>query len=234
MLKRIILSNWLLYRIAQWYIRQRSRKHYNISFGRKISLGFSSTFEGRHAIGNESSFQQSHLGYGSYLGENCTFYKTRIGRFCSIGSDVKCIYGKHPSNTFVSTHPSFFSLRKQAGFTFVNENKFEEFETPLDEDGKYSIEIGNDVWIGNHVKLMDGVRIGDGAIIATNTLVLRDVEPYSIVGGSPGKHIRFRFNEDQRKFLSKFKWWDKESSWIAENASHFVNVDEFIKKFCHA
>lgn len=47
--------------------------------------------------------------------------------------------------------------------------------------------IGNDVWLGQSVTIMPGITIGDGAIVASNSTVVKDVEPYTIVGGNPGK-----------------------------------------------
>ncbi|HZH70321.1 MAG TPA: CatB-related O-acetyltransferase [Flavobacteriaceae bacterium] len=55
---------------------------------------------------------------------------------------------------------------------------------------KDDIIIGNDVWIGYNATIMAGVTIGDGAVIATNATVVKDVEPYSIVGGNPAKEIK--------------------------------------------
>ena len=68
--------------------------------------------------------------------------------------------------------------------------------------------IGNDVWIGYHATIMAGVTIGDGAIIAANSTVTKDVEPYAIVGGNPAAPIRKRFSEEQILELLKLKWWD--------------------------
>lgn len=50
---------------------------------------------------------------------------------------------------------------------------------------KGDINIGNDVWVGYNATIMAGVNIGDGAIIGTNSTVVKDVRPYSIVGGNP-------------------------------------------------
>ncbi|PVD52660.1 hypothetical protein DC498_09100 [Terrimonas sp.] len=55
--------------------------------------------------------------------------------------------------------------------------------------------IGNDVWVGYGVIIMSGVRIGDGAIIAAGSIVVKDVEPYTIYGGIPAKKIRDRFED---------------------------------------
>ena len=57
--------------------------------------------------------------------------------------------------------------------------------------------IGNDVWIGYRSTIMPGVKMGDGAIIATNSTVTKNVEPYSIVGGNPAKEIKKDFRKMQ-------------------------------------
>ena len=46
--------------------------------------------------------------------------------------------------------------------------------------------IGNNVWIGDKATILPGVKIGDGCIIAANTVVTKDVPPYSVVAGNPG------------------------------------------------
>jgi virginiamycin A acetyltransferase len=56
---------------------------------------------------------------------------------------------------------------------------------------------------------MPGVHIGDGAIIGANSLVSKDVEPYTIVAGNPIRVIRKRFDDELIDLLECFKWWDK-------------------------
>ena len=68
--------------------------------------------------------------------------------------------------------------------------------------------IGNDVWIGYGATIMPGVKIGDGAIIATKSVVTKDVLPYSIVGGNPAQEIRKRFSEGKINQLLSARWWD--------------------------
>lgn len=73
---------------------------------------------------------------------------------------------------------------------------------------KGDIVIGNDVWIGRESIIMPGVKIGDGAIIAACSVVTKDVEPYSVVGGNPARFIKKRFNDELIELLLEFKWWD--------------------------
>ena len=68
--------------------------------------------------------------------------------------------------------------------------------------------IGNDIWIGRDVTIMSGVTIGDGAVIAANSHVVRDVEPYSVVGGNPAKFIKYRFDKELIDKFLELKWWD--------------------------
>jgi serine acetyltransferase len=76
---------------------------------------------------------------------------------------------------------------------------------------------------------MDGIQIGNGAIIATGSVVTKDVMPYEIVGGIPAKHIRFRFEKEEIEYLQTMKWWNKDIIWIKENAEKFENIKHFYK-----
>jgi virginiamycin A acetyltransferase len=69
--------------------------------------------------------------------------------------------------------------------------------------------IGNDVWIGQNATILPGVHIGDGAIIGANSVVGRNVPPYTIVVGNPATILRKRFDDEMIELLLKFKWWDK-------------------------
>ena len=54
------------------------------------------------------------------------------------------------------------------------------------------IVIGKDVWIGSHCVILPGVTIGEGAIVAAGSIVTKDVQPFTIVGGVPAKLIKER------------------------------------------
>ncbi len=84
---------------------------------------------------------------------------------------------------------------------------------------KGDITIGNDVWIGYNATIMAGVTIGDGAIIATNSTVIKDVAPYSIVGGNPAIEVKKRFSDDKIEQLLVLKWWDWDPEKITKNLS---------------
>lgn len=183
-------------------------------------------FEGKNVVNKGTDFY-GDMGFGSYIGRNCRF-NGKIGRYCSLGSNIETIGSTHPSKTFVSTSPMFFSLQKQNGYTYVYKQKFDEM-IYADNKKKYHVIIGNDVWIGNNVTILGGVKIADGAIVATGAVVTKDVLPYTIVGGVPAKEIKKRFTDEQIKFLIDFKWWNKSERWICENVDKFENIDEFVR-----
>ena len=54
------------------------------------------------------------------------------------------------------------------------------------------VEIMSDVWIGCNCVILPGVTIGEGAVVAANSVVTRDVKPYSIVAGNPAKLLKMR------------------------------------------
>jgi hypothetical protein len=68
--------------------------------------------------------------------------------------------------------------------------------------------IGNDVWICSHATIMSGVTIGDGAVIGAHAVVSKNVPPYAVVVGNPGKVLMKRFTEDVIQELLEIRWWD--------------------------
>ena len=183
-------------------------------------------FEGNNKIGKGSSVSGSFIGRNSYIGANSDFHKCKIGRFCSLASNISVVPNTHPSSVFVSTSPSFFSTLMQNGQSFVKKNRFEEH---LTIEG-YNVVIGNDVWVGSNVIIKGGVKIGNGAIVAMGAVVTKDVPPYAIVGGVPAKVIKYRFTEEQISKLEEIKWWDKSDLWLQNHVDEFENIETFIKK----
>lgn len=204
-----------------------SLKTKKVIVSNNVILSTKTIFESNNLIRSNSNISGSYIGMGTYISENCKLPHSLIGRFCSIGNNVKVIIGKHPIDTFVSTHPAFFSTANQAGFTFVNKNKFTELEYS-DESKKFYIEIGNDVWIGDNVLILQGIKIGDGAIIGSGAIVTKNIEPYSINVGTPAKIIKYRFSKDEIAKLLKTKWWDWDFSTIKARSESFDNISKFI------
>lgn len=198
------------------------RDHINLSW--KCNVGYRSKFEGFNKIERFSTFD-GIMGYGSYIGEQSNL-NAKIGRYCSISNRVRSVKGRHPIDTFVSTHPCFYSVNKQSGFTYVDFNKFEEYKC-ADNEG-HDIVIGNDVWIGSDVLIISGVTIGDGAVVLAGAVVTKDVPPYAVVGGVPAEITKYRFSENQRRKLLEIGWWDKPYDWIENYSSYYSDIDSFL------
>ena len=71
---------------------------------------------------------------------------------------------------------------------------------------------------------MPGLTIGDGAIIASNSTVTKDVEPYSVVGGNPAQLIRKRFSEADISKLLELQWWDWPIEKITANVQNLTGA----------
>ena len=123
-----------------------------------------------------------------------------IGKFCSIACGTKFLFNC-ANHTLKSLSTYTFPL-------FYEEWELEKSNITTAWDNKGDIVIGNDVWIGYETVIMAGVHIGDGAIIAARAVVTKDVPPYTIVGGTPAKEIRKRFDAEVIEQLLILKWWD--------------------------
>lgn len=132
------------------------------------------------------SYTSSNMGYG-----------VRIGRYSSISRGLK-IMGAHHFPEWISTSPFFYS----EDFHDLEAQSISHLERT-----RRRINIGNDVWIGADVVLKSCINIGDGAIIASNSVVTKDVPPFSIVGGTPAKIIRPRFSDKVMERIMKTRWW---------------------------
>src|SRR5690606_13814610 len=126
-LKKWELSNAVLTSIAIFFRRIHLRRTKGITFQTDAFIGYAVECGGRNGFGKNSSIVSSSIGYGSYSAEGAKISKANIGKYCSIGPNVNCIFGRHPSSTFVSTHPSFFALKTPVGFTYADQQYFEEF-----------------------------------------------------------------------------------------------------------
>ncbi len=148
--------------------------------------------------------------------------KLIIGKFCAIARKVKFIMnGANHKITGITTYP--FSLFG---------NGWEKV-TPQISDLPYKGDtvVGNDVWIGYDVLVMPGIKIGNGAIIASRSVVTKDVEPYSVVGGNPAKVIKKRFDDQTIRLLEEIKWWDWNIEKITKNLEILTSSDiEKLKK----
>jgi acetyltransferase-like isoleucine patch superfamily enzyme len=140
------------------------------------------------------------MGVGSYSDGPITLRldlsNVIVGKYCSIASGVIMDCGFNHNTKFITTYP--FNSAHPQHFGHIKGH-------PVT---KGDILIGNDVWIGQEAMIMSGVHIGDGAVVAARAVVTKDVVSYSIVGGVPAHHIKYRFPMDVCEKLLILKWWD--------------------------
>ena len=138
-----------------------------------------------------------------------------IGKFVQIAHGVRFITSSanHKMSGF-STYPfNTFMMTPQT----TSEDITAMFE---DAQNRGDTVVGNDVWIGMNAVIMPGVKIGDGAIIGANSVVTKNVEPYTVVGGNPATIIKKRFDEQTIDTLLNIKWWD----WSIEKIEKNIDV----------
>lgn len=187
----------------------------NSSVDRGCCINQSSMIETNCHILENTIILNSQIKRFSYIGRNSIVQNASIGSFCSIANDVFIGLGTHPTDYF-STSPLFYRQNNTFNINLINQNEdFEEYRP---------IKIGNDVWIGSRAIVLDGVVVGDGAIIATQSVVTKDVPPYSIVAGVPAKIIRNRFSPEKVELLLKLEWWSWPISTIQKHYKYFKEM----------
>ena len=124
--------------------------------------------------------------------------KLIIGKFCQIGKGVEFIMnGANHQLNAVTTFPFYIF------------EGWEQKPDVKDLQNKGDTVVGNDVWIGQNVTILPGVHIGDGAIIGANSVVAKDIPPYSVAAGNPAVVKKKRFDNELIALLLEFCWWNK-------------------------
>jgi len=156
-------------------------------------------------------FESNVLYHFDFIGD-----KLNIGKFCAIAKDVKFIMnGANHQVSGFSTYPFYIFGN---GWEKVMPN-------PADLPHKGDTCIGNDVWIGYNATIMPGVKIGHGAIVASQSVVTKDVPPYAVVGGNPATVIKLRFEQDVIDELVTIAWWDWPIEKITQHLHAIAGAD---------
>ncbi|WP_407887025.1 Vat family streptogramin A O-acetyltransferase [Levilactobacillus sp. N40-8-2] len=146
------------------------------------------------------AFEQHVTHHYEFLGD-----KLVIGKFCAIASGIEFVMnGANHAMAGASTYP--FNILGGDWQAFTPRLA----DLPLKGDTV----VGNDVWLGQNVTVLPGITIGDGAIVGANSVVTKDVAPYTIIGGNPATLIRPRFESAVIAALEKLAWWDRDIAWI--------------------
>lgn len=181
--------------------------HKNVSF---LSIwNDKSEFSKNSEIRRFAKLINSSIGKYSRINPNCTLSNVKVGNFTAIGRNTSIGLGRHPMN-FVSTQNIFYKKNN------MNNQWVKNIDLP-----SLPISIGNDVWIGVEAMILDGIKVGDGAVIGARTVVTKDVPPYAIIVGSPGKIVKYRFDQNVIKRLLEIKWWNLSDDKISEKIEFF-------------
>lgn len=184
LLKNIL--NLVMYRFyyAYGFIRA-SLLGVRLGYGACIS--HKAQIRGVEFLGNVLIGKNVSIGKGTYVNSG-EIVSAKIGAWCSIGYNVTIGPTEHDYSKITTSSYLFKKLYMDKGTT--NKDVF----PPV---------IGNDVWIGANSIILCGVTIGDGAVIASGSVVSRDVQEYSVYAGIPAKFIKPRFSSEAELDASK-------------------------------
>lgn len=169
------------------------------------------------------NIRPAHFGAFTYSYAPITEGVASIGRYCSIANRAVFAEPEHPTN-WLSTSPATYEPRA-AFHTYLNQtgSSFDGQSYSVEEDAYRPVHIGNDVWVGAGAYIKGGVTLGDGCIIGSEAVVTKDVPPYAVVVGNPGRIIRYRFEPEQIEKLLELQWWNY--SFIDLKGVDVFNID---------
>ena len=162
-------------------------------------------------VNDPTQFEKNNVLYHYPINQDCLI----IGKFCSIACGVKFLFN--------SANHTLKSLSNYTFPLFFEEWGLDKKNVASAWDNKGDIIIGNDVWIGYEAVIMAGVHIGDGAVIAARAVVTKDVPPYTIVGGTPARKIRMRFEEETIAKLQQIQWLNWPVEKIRQSLPYIMN-----------
>jgi len=191
------------------------------------ALVVNSTVNGEVSIGDHSAIVNSVISGKVNIGRYTSFngpgsdilakiHGVTIGNFCSIARNCNI----QEFNHITQRATTYYIFRNLIDAADRQENIWEGSENK-DIESNGPITIGHDVWIGAQVVILSGVTIGDGAVIAANSTVNKNVPPYAIVGGSPARVLRYRFDEIICEKLQILAWWNWDDEKIRHHRSFF-------------
>ena len=173
-------------------------------------------------IGSQNFIDNSTIDDYTYTGQLCFIQNSELKRFISMAAMVRIGPTNHPYNR-PSQHIFAYN---GVGYGFGDPDT-----AFLQQRRELKTVIGNDVWLGHDVVVQAGVTVGDGAVVGAGAVVTKDVEPYTIIGGIPGKKIKDRFPDEIKADLAKIAWWNWSREELEANYADFrLPIEEFVAK----
>lgn len=176
--------------------------------GQARSIEVESRFEGPTSIlANITPGAYLDIGAFSNLSGG-TLNNLRTGRYCSIASGVIIGTHEHPTDWLTTSRTAYYPEVNDWDSLMAPERVAEIRAKKRPFPGSCPVTtLEHDVWIGQGAFLKSGITVGTGSIIGARATVLKDVPPYSIVVGTPGKVLRLRFAEAVVERLLASQWW---------------------------
>ncbi len=176
-------------------------------------------------IGEGTRILESTLGDYSYTDRFADIAYTTLGKFVNVAAFSRINPSEHPHQ-----RASLHHFMYRSSYYWDNEK---DEEAIFEWRRSRPVKIGHDTWIGHAAIIMKGVTIGDGAVVASHSVVTKDVPPYAIVGGVPAKFIKWRHSEVVAQRLINLAWWNWDHETLRTALPDFraLNVEAFFEKY---
>lgn len=184
-----------------------------------------SSFGAYTEIGAGTRVANSHFGDYSYCDRSCDIANAEIGKFANIASFTRIGATDHPMEKASLHH----FLYRSASYWEDAEDDAEWFAHRKSRRSS----IGHDTWIGHGAMIKPEVTIGHGAVVASGSVVTKDVAPYTIVGGNTAQLIRRRYPEPVAERMMALAWWEWDHATLRAALPDFraLQAEAFLEKY---
>lgn len=184
-----------------------------------------SSFGAYVEIGKGSRVNNSYFGDYSYCDRYADIANAQIGKFANIAAFARIGATDHPLHTAACHH---FLYRSDDYWDDAGRD--EEF---FAQRRSRTAHIGHDTWIGAGAMIKPEVTLGDGSVVAAGAVVTKDVDPYTIVAGTPAKVLRLRQPPEIAERLIALAWWDWSHEDIRQALPDFwtLTAEAFLEKY---
>jgi phosphonate metabolism protein (transferase hexapeptide repeat family) len=176
-------------------------------------------------IGAGSRIANCTIGDYSYCDRGCDIANATVGRFANIASATRIGATDHPMEKASLHH---FHYRSALYWDDVADDA-----DWFAHRATRRADIGHDTWIGHGALIKPEVRIGHGAVVASGSVVTKDVAPYTIVGGNTARLIRRRYPVKVAERMIELAWWDWTHAELRTALPDFrsMNAEAFLEKY---
>lgn len=184
-----------------------------------------STFGAYVEIGKGSRIAHAYFGDYSYCDRYADIANAQIGKFANIAAFTRIGATDHPLHTASLHH-----------FVYLSDDYWDGAVRDADffaHRQSRVAHIGHDTWIGASAMIKPDVTLGHGAVVAAGAVVTKDVDPYTIVAGTPAKPLRLRQPRDIAERLIALAWWDWSHDAIGAAVQDFrsMTAEAFLEKY---